>query len=156
MRAWILAAALLAHLAPAVQAQSNFPDKPIRVIVTFPPGGSADAVVRMLVPRLNDSRGQQVGGDLDEIEAEVEQIGEGGDQQCLRQAGNPDEERVGATEDGNEELLDDLVLTDDDKFELFAHRGVGGPKFLDDCFVRCAEFRVGLGCRFSHGIFRDK
>lgn len=60
MRAWILAAALLAHLAPAVQAQSNFPDKPIRVIVTFPPGGSADAVVRMLVPRLNDRLGQQV------------------------------------------------------------------------------------------------
>ncbi len=60
MRAWILAAALLAQWAPAVQAQSNYPDKPIRVIVTFPPGGSADAVVRMLVPRLNDKLGQQV------------------------------------------------------------------------------------------------
>lgn len=60
MRAWILAAALLAQWAPAVQAQSNYPDKPIRVIVTFPPGGSADAVVRMLVPRLTDKLGQQV------------------------------------------------------------------------------------------------
>lgn len=60
MRAWILAAALLAQWAPAAQAQSNYPDKPIRVIVTFPPGGSADAVVRMLVPRLNDKLGQQV------------------------------------------------------------------------------------------------
>jgi tripartite-type tricarboxylate transporter receptor subunit TctC len=30
------------------------------MIVTFPPGGSADAVVRMLVPRLNDKLGQAV------------------------------------------------------------------------------------------------
>jgi tripartite-type tricarboxylate transporter receptor subunit TctC len=33
---------------------------PVRVVVTFPPGGSADAVVRMLVPRLKDELGQQV------------------------------------------------------------------------------------------------
>jgi tripartite-type tricarboxylate transporter receptor subunit TctC len=30
------------------------------MVVTFPPGGSADAVVRMLVPRLNEKLGQQV------------------------------------------------------------------------------------------------
>jgi tripartite-type tricarboxylate transporter receptor subunit TctC len=30
------------------------------MVVTFPPGGSADAVVRMLVPRLNDRLGQSV------------------------------------------------------------------------------------------------
>jgi tripartite-type tricarboxylate transporter receptor subunit TctC len=39
---------------------SDFPNKPIRMIVTFPPGGSADAVVRMLVPKLNDKLGQPV------------------------------------------------------------------------------------------------
>ena len=43
--------------APAAGA---FPDKPIRMVVTFPPGGSADAVVRMLVPRLNERLGQPV------------------------------------------------------------------------------------------------
>ena len=47
-------------VAAPVAAQGNYPDKPIRVVVTFPPGGSADAVVRMLVPRLNDKLGQQV------------------------------------------------------------------------------------------------
>jgi tripartite-type tricarboxylate transporter receptor subunit TctC len=52
------ASSLLA--AAPVAAQGNYPDKPIRVVVTFPPGGSADAVVRMLVPRLNDKLGQQV------------------------------------------------------------------------------------------------
>src|SRR5439155_18493272 len=44
----------------AANIASDFPTKPIRVIVTFPPGGSADAVVRMLVPKLNDKLGQAV------------------------------------------------------------------------------------------------
>ena len=39
---------------------SDYPNKPIRIVVTFPPGGSADAVLRMLVPRLNESLGQQI------------------------------------------------------------------------------------------------
>ncbi|MEJ7930671.1 tripartite tricarboxylate transporter substrate binding protein [Ramlibacter sp. AN1015] len=48
--------------APAAAASpaAGWPTKPIRIVVTFPPGGSADAVVRMLVPRLNDKLGQQV------------------------------------------------------------------------------------------------
>jgi tripartite-type tricarboxylate transporter receptor subunit TctC len=45
----------------AAQAQkSDYPVKPIRMVVTFPPGGSTDVVLRMLVPRLNDKLGQQV------------------------------------------------------------------------------------------------
>ncbi len=54
---WLAAALALA--APAVLAQSDYPTKPIHVVVTFPPGGSTDAVVRMLVPRLNAALGQQ-------------------------------------------------------------------------------------------------
>lgn len=55
-----LAAAALSLVVPAALAQGDYPAKPIRVVVTFPPGGSADAVVRALVPRLNDKLGQQV------------------------------------------------------------------------------------------------
>ncbi len=56
-----IAAALCAVMALPAQAQTAaFPAKPMRMVVTFPPGGSADAVVRMLVPRLNDKLGQQV------------------------------------------------------------------------------------------------
>jgi len=58
-----LAALLAAGLMLAAHAQSPgapYPTKPIRVVVTFPPGGSADAIVRMLVPRLNEKLGQQV------------------------------------------------------------------------------------------------
>jgi tripartite-type tricarboxylate transporter receptor subunit TctC len=57
-----LGALLAAGLAAAsfAQAPADFPRQPIRMVVTFPPGGSADAVVRMLVPRLNEKLGQQV------------------------------------------------------------------------------------------------
>ncbi|PLC05580.1 ABC transporter substrate-binding protein [Variovorax sp. RO1] len=51
---------LLAGPALAQAPAGDFPTKPIRMVVTFPPGGSADGVVRMLVPRLNEKLGQQV------------------------------------------------------------------------------------------------
>ncbi len=41
-----LACALLALLASAAHAQSHYPDKPITLIVPFPPGGVADSVAR--------------------------------------------------------------------------------------------------------------
>ena len=62
-RQLLLAAAAALCGGPAfaqAPAAGAFPDKPIRVVVTFPPGGSADAVVRMLVPRLNEKLGQPV------------------------------------------------------------------------------------------------
>ena len=62
-RVMALLAATCSLLAGPAQSQApgaDFPNKPIRMIVTFPPGGSADAVVRMLVPRLNDTLGQPV------------------------------------------------------------------------------------------------
>ncbi len=39
---------------------ANFPNKPISVIVTFPPGGSADTVMRLLAPELAKELGQQL------------------------------------------------------------------------------------------------
>ncbi|RZJ26712.1 MAG: tripartite tricarboxylate transporter substrate binding protein [Haliea sp.] len=53
-------ATLLAAAVPAQAQAPDYPTKPIRVVVTFPPGGSTDVVVRMLVPRLNEKLGQQV------------------------------------------------------------------------------------------------
>jgi tripartite-type tricarboxylate transporter receptor subunit TctC len=44
----------------AAQASADFPRQPIHVVVTFPPGGSADAIVRMLVPRLTARLGQPI------------------------------------------------------------------------------------------------
>ncbi len=44
--------------ARAQPVAADFPTKPVHIVVTFPPGGSTDAVVRMLVPKLNESLGQ--------------------------------------------------------------------------------------------------
>lgn len=52
--------ATLLSLPAAAQATSNYPEKPIRIIVTFPPGGSADSVMRTVAPKLSERLGQQV------------------------------------------------------------------------------------------------
>ncbi|MCA0441039.1 MAG: tripartite tricarboxylate transporter substrate binding protein [Proteobacteria bacterium] len=57
-------AALALALAPAVHAQANattgFPNKPVRLVVTYPPGGTVDAVARILGPKLTQIWGQSV------------------------------------------------------------------------------------------------
>ena len=47
----------LASLSAVAQA-ADYPSKPIKIVVTFPPGGSADAIIRILSTRLNDKMGQ--------------------------------------------------------------------------------------------------
>ena len=37
---------------------ADYPAKPIKIVVTFPPGGSADAIIRILSTRINDKMGQ--------------------------------------------------------------------------------------------------
>ncbi len=37
-----------------------WPVKPIRIVVSFPPGGSADVITRVIVPKLSEGLGQQV------------------------------------------------------------------------------------------------
>jgi tripartite-type tricarboxylate transporter receptor subunit TctC len=43
-----------------VWAQSNWPTKPIRIVLQFPPGGSTDAVARILAQVLTQTLGQPV------------------------------------------------------------------------------------------------
>jgi tripartite-type tricarboxylate transporter receptor subunit TctC len=52
-------AAALIGIAGPVAAQS-FPTKPVRMIVTYPPGGSSDLMGRILAQKLTDLWGQQV------------------------------------------------------------------------------------------------
>jgi len=47
-------------LASPVQAQQAYPDKPIRLIVPFPPGGSTDILARILSQKIIETFKQQV------------------------------------------------------------------------------------------------
>ena len=51
---------LTAHVGAWCQSTANFPTKPIRIIVPFPPGGSVDVVTRLIAPNFADTIGQSV------------------------------------------------------------------------------------------------
>ncbi|WP_439599050.1 tripartite tricarboxylate transporter substrate binding protein [Falsiroseomonas sp.] len=58
----LLAAPLAATLAAPglVRAQGAWPDRPVRIIVPYPPGGSNDTVARILQPKLTELLGRPV------------------------------------------------------------------------------------------------
>ena len=61
-RSWLLkltALGMLAALpASAAFAQADYPNRPLRIVVGFAPGGSNDIVARLLAEKLNKSLGQ--------------------------------------------------------------------------------------------------
>src|ERR687893_258234 len=53
--------ALAAASFMAARAQpASWPERPLRIIVPFPPGGAIDAMARLLAPRLSEALGQSV------------------------------------------------------------------------------------------------
>ncbi len=62
MKAYVIALALaLAGIATAVTAMAqNYPTKPVRLVVGFPPGGAADILGRIAAQQLTVSLGEQV------------------------------------------------------------------------------------------------
>ena len=59
IRGLATALALLAFL-PSVQAQSAFPDKPVKIVVGFPPGGGLDVLIRGVAQELSSKWGKPV------------------------------------------------------------------------------------------------
>lgn len=53
-------AAGLVAAAPAVKAEADWPDKPIRMVVPYPPGGGTDVVARIIQEDLSNQLGQIV------------------------------------------------------------------------------------------------
>jgi len=58
LRCVVIAMVALAALTGEVGAQ-NYPNRVVRIIVPFPPGGSVDVTARMLAQKLSDNLGQQ-------------------------------------------------------------------------------------------------
>jgi tripartite-type tricarboxylate transporter receptor subunit TctC len=56
----LAAAATLAGLAPGAALAQDWPSKPVRIIVPYPPGGQTDAVARWLGDKLSPALGQPV------------------------------------------------------------------------------------------------
>src|SRR3954471_13381966 len=57
MKFWSALALLLALAAPAA---AEYPDKPVRLIIPFPPGGSNDVVGRLVANQLSEKLGHKV------------------------------------------------------------------------------------------------
>lgn len=58
---WVTLAAISVCVgAPSAMAQAAYPTKPITLVVTYPPGGGADAMARLIGPKLGEALGQTV------------------------------------------------------------------------------------------------
>src|SRR5262245_61602085 len=55
-----LLACFMIALAPAALAQGDYPNRPIRLIVTVPPGGAADFIARLVGAKLSEALAQPV------------------------------------------------------------------------------------------------
>jgi tripartite-type tricarboxylate transporter receptor subunit TctC len=56
----VLAALMFGSAAPAALAQSKFPNRPIRMLIPFAPGGGVDVVARIVGQKLGEQIGQPI------------------------------------------------------------------------------------------------
>jgi len=60
IKALALATLTLSTASTMVMAQAVFPNKPVTLVVTYPPGGGADAMARLIAPKMGEALGQPV------------------------------------------------------------------------------------------------
>lgn len=55
-----LASIAFCTASPSAMAQAVYPSKPITLVVTYPPGGGADAMARLIAPKMGEALGQTI------------------------------------------------------------------------------------------------
>jgi tripartite-type tricarboxylate transporter receptor subunit TctC len=61
LRRHLLGATAAALAAPGIlRAQGTWPERPVRIVVPFPPGGSTDTIARIFQPRLSEVLGRPI------------------------------------------------------------------------------------------------
>jgi len=95
-------------------------------------------------------RRHQVGRELDTVEGQCHGIGERADHEGFGESWDAFEEAVSAGEDGDEQLFDNVLLTDNDAGDFGANFIAGRDKAL------CALLiigREGIGCAGHRSVF---
>jgi tripartite-type tricarboxylate transporter receptor subunit TctC len=59
LRSFLALAAVAVVVAPAAAQDTRWPSRPVKIVVTFPPGGTSDLVARLVAPKLSTAFGQQ-------------------------------------------------------------------------------------------------
>ncbi len=99
--------------------------------------------------RAGDVRGHEVRGELDAVELELHDPGQGGDEQRLGQAGHAHQEAVAAAEEGDQDLFDHLLLADDHLVDLLHDLGFLVAHLLD---LRKVMIGYLVLCRGFHAL----
>ena len=86
--------------------------------------------------RSENVRRHQVRRELDAFERQREELCDGFDEQCLAEAGHAREQRMAARQKGDDDLVDDILLADNDFGEL----RLQGGHFTDDVL------NIGIFC----------
>ncbi len=90
----------------------------------------------------------QVGGELNPLEAHIENAGQGADHKCFGETWHPFEQAMAAGENGGEHLFDDFVLPDNHFLQFLLHN-VAMLRKLGENFAQRA-LRLGIRRRRRH------
>lgn len=109
-----IGAALTALVSPCTHAQTDWPSRPVRLIVPFPPGGGTDLLARILAEHLQNRLGQPF---------VVENRGSGGGVVATEQVARaaPDGHTLAVISSGPLTILPQLMSVPYDPIANFAH-----------------------------------
>lgn len=57
---WVCMTLAIGAATSTALAQATYPNKPVTLVVTYPPGGGADAMARLIAPKMGEALGQPI------------------------------------------------------------------------------------------------